>query len=239
MQKKTTKLGLVALAAALGLAACGGNNSPQVLGGPGGSNLLGAGPYQQVDRLNRPAVNEVLAIFARHDVNNRDTPNDDAANLKNDIVTFMTNTAGRSPAVANTLAAVLVPDVQIADMSGTSQSCIGSAPGTCNNYLGIESGGAAQAPGGLKPFGGRALTDDVVDTDLAAIFGTLLTDCSKSAPCTNGKLGLVADDGKEQDGRPDAAFPSGKRPQLTTDGVSYTTAPKHFTASFPYVGAPQ
>ena len=226
MQKKTTKLGLVALAAALGLAACGGNNGPQVLGGPGGSNLLGAGPYKQVDRLNRPAVNEVFATFGRHDVNNRDNPADDAANLKNDIVSFMTNTAGRSAATANVVGAVLTPDVQIADMSGTSQACIGVALGSCNNYLGIETGGATQAPGGLKPFGGRALTDDIVDISLGVIFGNTIS-----------ALGLAPDDGKEQDGRADASFPSGKRPNLTTDNVS--AAGKHFTATFPYVGAPQ
>ncbi|MDP9018212.1 MAG: DUF4331 domain-containing protein [Candidatus Eremiobacteraeota bacterium] len=54
---------------------------------------------------------------------------------------------------------------------------------------------------------------------------------------TISALGLAPDDGKEQDGRADASFPSGKRPNLTTDGVS--AAGKHFTASFPYVGAPQ
>ena len=228
MQKNSTKLGLVALAAALGLAACGGNNGPQVLGGPGGSNLLGAGPYQQVDRLNRPAVNEVFATFAQHDPNNRDTPNGDAALLKGNIYTFMTQTAGRSAAISNVVASVLTPDVQIADMSGTSVSCINTAPGTCNNYLGIETGGATQAPAGLKPFGGRALTDDIVATSLSVIFGNTIP-----------ALGLAPDDNNEQDGRVDPNYPSGHRPNLTNDNVSYQTAPKHFTTTFPYLGAPR
>jgi hypothetical protein len=123
---------------------------------------------------------------------------------------------------------VLTPDVQIADMTGKSDSCIGKDPGTCNNYLGIETGGATQLPKGLKPFGGRALTDDVIDISLGAIFGN-----------TVPALGLAPDDNNESDGRADNSFASGHRPNLTSDNVSWQTAPKHFTTTFPYVGAPQ
>ena len=201
----------------------------------GSAPLLALTQYTQLDRLNRPAVNEVLATFARHDVNNRDNPADDATNLKTDIGTFMTSVAGRSAATTAIAQAVLVPDVQIADLSGTSSDCIGTAPGTCNNYLGVETGGATQAPAGFKPFGGRALTDDVVDISLGAIFGN-----------TFAALSLAPDDTNEQDGRVDATYPSysgcagaGCRPVLTSDGVAWNTAPKHFTTAFPYLGAPQ
>lgn len=209
------------------LAACnsGGNSTPAM---QPTANPLGSPPYKQLDRLNRPAVNEVFATYAQHQGNNTDMPNDDASMLKPQIAAFMTNVAGRSSAIANTVAAVLTPDVQIADMSGQSQSCIGAAPGTCNNYLGIETGGATQTPAGLKPFGGRALTDDIVSISLGAIFGNTIP-----------ALGLAADDNAEQDGRADASFPSGHRPNLTTDNVTWQTAPKHFTATFPYLGAPQ
>jgi hypothetical protein len=202
-----------------------GNNGS----GTGGENsALGAGPYKQLDRLNRPAINEVFATFAEHQKNNTDTPDQDAAVLGPQIVAFTENVAGRSSAIAGVLSSVLTPDVQIADMSGTSSSCIGQAPGTCNNYLGIETGGATQLPKGLKPFGGRALTDDVVTISLSAIFGNVVP-----------SLGLAPDDNKESDGRADPSYPSGHRPQLTTDNVTWKTAPKHFTTTFPYLGSPQ
>lgn len=62
-------------------------------------------------------------------------------------------------------------------------------------------------------FGGRALLDDVADTSLGVVFGN-----------TVSALGLAADDGK--------AIPA-----LTTDNVG--PGGKHFTTTFPYLGAPQ
>lgn len=180
-----------------------------LLGGcTGDSNNNQAKTYTQIDRLARPAVNEVLATVAngRHAANNMDNPTDDSNSLANDIQNFMINTAGRSQATADTLKGVLVPDVLTADLSQT-----GSAA-----YLGVETGGFT---GGK--FGGRKLTDDVVDIDLGAIFGNTLS-----------ALKLVPDDGKEI-------------PTLVSDNVGYTTAPKHYmdgvvsTAKFPYLGAPQ
>jgi len=62
-------------------------------------------------------------------------------------------------------------------------------------------------------FGGRALGDDVVDISLGIVFGS-----------TVSALGLAPDDGKQI-----AA--------LTTDNVD--ASGKHFTNTFPYLGAPQ
>ena len=225
---------VLALTTALALASCGGSggvpsaNPPANGGSSGPTAALGSGPFLQVDRLNRPAINEVFATFAQHQQNNVNTPDQDVANLKPEIVAFTESVGGRSTAIAGVLGAVLTPDVQIADMSGTSLSCIGMAPGSCNNYLGVETGGATQVPNNLKPFGGRALTDDVVDISLAAIFGNVVP-----------ALGLAPDDNNESDGRADSSFPSGHRPNLLTDNVSWQTAPKHFTTTFPYLGAPQ
>jgi hypothetical protein len=235
MKKQAIRTGL-GVALALTLAACGGGGGstnavappPANQNNNGPADLLGSGPFKQLDRLNRPAINEVFATFAQHQANNTTTPNDDAATIGPEIVSFTETVGGRSSAIANVLKAVLTPDVQIADMSGTSDSCIGTDPGTCNNYLGIETGGATQLPKGLKPFGGRALTDDVIDISLGAIFGN-----------TVPALGLAPDDNNESDGRADNSFPSGHRPNLTSDGVTWQTAPKHFTTTFPYVGAPQ
>jgi hypothetical protein len=221
MQNISLKFFVPAIFTAVALAACSGSGAQN--GTPNGPSA-----YQQLDRLNRPAVNEVFATFAQHQANNTDLPNNDVTNLKPEIISFMTGVAGRSTAIAGVEGAVLTPDVQIADLSGTSTSCIGTAPGTCNNYLGVETGGATQAPAGLKPFGGRALTDDIVTISLGTIFGGTIP-----------ALGLAPDDNNELDGRADSSWPSGHRPNLTTDNVTWQTAPKHFTTSFPYLGAPQ
>ena len=73
MMKRTTQtLGLLALCASLALTACNGSTPGSFNpNGGGGTSQLGAGPYQQLDRLNRPAVNEVFATYAQHDANNR------------------------------------------------------------------------------------------------------------------------------------------------------------------------
>jgi hypothetical protein len=131
--------------------------------------------YNQVDRLARPAVNEVFAAAGngRHKVNDLTAPPQDKDQLANDIRNFTLNTAGRSSATADVLVAVLVPDVLVADLNQpTTQAAA---------YLGSETGGAT---GGK--FGGRKLQDDVVDISLGAIFGN-----------TVSALGLAPDDGKE------------------------------------------
>lgn len=183
---KTTSLSLFAVGAAM--IGCGGSsdNGTQVT-------------YQQVDRLARPVVNEVFATVAngRHQNNNMVPPSADSTNIQQDIQTFMTGVAGRSQATTDVVKSVLVPDILVADMSGTGAA-----------YLGVETGGAT---GGT--FGGRALTDDVVDISLGVVFGN-----------TVSALGLAPDDGKEI-------------ATLTTDNVD--ASGKHFLPTFPYLGDPQ
>ena len=150
---------------AVGLAGCGGGNN---------NNNGGVGQtFTQQERLARPVVNEVLATVAerRHRVNNTDNPTDDASQLQNDIKGFMKFPAGRSDEITNVVAAVLVPDVMVADLS---------QPGPAA-YLGVETKGATGST-----FGGRKLQDDVVDTSLGVIFGSTIP-----------TLKLAPDDGKE------------------------------------------
>ncbi len=190
--------GLLGLLAAAG---CGG-------GGGQASGNGGVQPSDQVftqfDRLSRPAINEVFATVAnnRHQINDQDNPTDDSGQLANDIQTFMVGTAGRSQAITDAVKSVIVGttgDVMKADLSSGATKAA---------YLGVETGGATGST-----FGGRALTDDVIDTDLGVIFGN-----------TVPKLGLAPDDGNEI-------------PTLTTDNVG--PGAKHFTGTFPYVGAPR
>ena len=171
-----------------------------ILAGCGSSSTSKIETFQQVDRLSRPAVNEVFASVAgdRHKINNEITPSQDSTQLANDIQNFMTNTAGRSQATTDVVKAVLVPDVMVADLNQTDSAA----------YLGSETGGAT---GGK--FGGRKLTDDVVDISLGVVFGT-----------TVFALGLAPNDGK-------AIL------TLTSDNVG--ASGKHFTSTFPYLGEPR
>ena len=158
---------LAAVVAVVG-AGCGG----------GGSNNSGTSSqtYSQIDRLARPVVNEVFATVAndRHLTNDTDNPTDDLGQLNKDIRGFMKFPAGRSDAITNVVATVLVPDVLVADLSQTGEAA----------YLGVETGGATSAT--KSKFGGRKLQDDVVDTSLGIIFGNTIP-----------ALGLAPDDGKE------------------------------------------
>lgn len=180
----------------------GGGSAPElgVIGVWATTSTLQGGTFRQVDRLARPAVNEVFATVAndRHKVNDEIAPVDDKNELKKDIQSFMTFPAGRSTAIRDVVAGVLVPDVMRADLRSMDEA----------SYLGVETNGAT---GGK--FGGRGLSDDVVDISLGVIFGG-----------TVPALGLAPDDGKEI-------------PTLVSDNVG--PEGKHFTGTFPFLGAPR
>ena len=162
-------------------------------GGDGQPSPPGTTTYKQIELLSRPAVKEAFEAFESHDKTNRSEPYDDPT-LKGQIKSFALNF--RSKTTASALQAVLYPDVMKADLSQNT---------TIASYLGYETGGAT----GSK-FGGRALSDDVIDISLGALFGNTLS-----------ALGLIPDDHKEI-------------PCLTTDNVGYD---KSNTSTFPYIQA--
>jgi hypothetical protein len=200
-------LGSIAAVGLVFLSGCGSSDGGQV------SNMIGlwtttsvtngGATYTQFDRLARPVVNEVFATVAnnRHKTNDEIPPTQDVNELANDIQSFMTGTAGRSQATTDVVKAVLVPDVMKADLSVQGEAA----------YLGLETGGATSGTG--SKFGGRKLSDDVVDISLGVVFGN-----------TVSALGLAPDDGKEI-------------PALTSDNVG--PGAKHFTNTFPYLGTPR
>jgi hypothetical protein len=162
------KLGLVA--AIVAGAVVGGCNSNNVLGPtPPGPTAAPAGSYQQIELLSRPAVKEVFELFEDHNKTNRSEPYADPV-LQGQIKSF--SLMFRSTKTADTLQAVLYPNVMKADLSQDT---------TKASYLGYETGGAT----GSK-WGGRALDDDVVDISLGALFGNTLS-----------TLGLIPNDHKE------------------------------------------
>ena len=181
--------------AALTLTACGGGGSTTPQPSPSSSPM--AQSYTQTELLARPAVKEAFETFANHDTTNRAEPYNDPL-LQSQIGSFMTSVAGRSAATAAAAQAVLYPNEMQLDLSQVS--------GGTASYLGVETGGVT----GSK-FGGRALSDDIIDISLGAIFGNTLA-----------ALGAASDDNKET-------------PCLMSDNVGYD---KTNTATFPYVQAP-
>lgn len=138
--------------------------------------------YDQVERLGNPLVSEVMIAKREHAHHNTSVPSEDRANFVDDLEGFVLGVAGRSPTVAGTLSTVLLPDMLIVQTD--------RAPGTAG-WLGW-----ALADG----YGGRRLSDDVVDAGLQAIFGPLL-DSANTTP------GLSTDNVGANDKPFGAAFP--------------------------------
>jgi hypothetical protein len=163
-------ISLIAAAAVAGIVIGGCSSNSNALT-PVGPTAPPAGTvYKQIELLSRPAVKEAFEMFEDHNKTNRSEPYADPAVLKTQIKTF--TLAFRSEKWADTLQAILYPNVMKADLSQNTTKAA---------YLGYETGGAT----GSK-FGGRALDDDVIDISLGAIFGNTLS-----------ALGLIPDDHKE------------------------------------------
>ncbi len=162
------KLGLVAaIVAGAIIGGCSSNSTTNPPIGP--TSPPGATVYKQIELLSRPAVKEVFEAFEDHNKTNRSEPYSDSV-LQDQIKSF--TLLFRSKTNADTLQAILYPNVMKADLSQNV---------TTASYLGYETGGAT----GSK-WGGRALDDDVVDISLGAIWGNTLS-----------ALGLIPDDHKE------------------------------------------
>ena len=129
--------------------ACDGNNDD--LTGPDGARM-----YNQVQRLGNPLVSEVFLAKRSHPTHGSTGPAEDVALISAEFRNFVLTVAGRKESVANTLQAVLLPDMLI-----------------------VQSNKATSTSGWLSwaladGWGGRNLSDDVVDAGLAALFGGLL-----------------------------------------------------------------
>lgn len=145
---------LTALAAVLliatALSACSDNDVMS----PAGQSTTRV--FSQVERLGNPLVSEVFFAKRDHPLHNVTAPATDVANGFGDKIKVFTNAFNRGPTIANTLAAVLVPDMLLV------------YPNRAGNTAGWLSWALANG------YGGRTLKDDVVDAGLTAIFGNLL-----------------------------------------------------------------
>ena len=146
---------------------------------PGGPDLDRT--FVQIERLGNPLVSEVMLAKRTHGHHNAVGPASDPA-FEIELEGFVTGVAGRSTTVANTLSSVLLPDELIVD---TSRS-----PLTAGWLSWALSAG----------WGGRRLTDDVVDIGLDAIFGDAIE-------ATGTTPGLMTDNVDENDVAFSTTFP--------------------------------
>lgn len=181
--------------AALALTAAGCADSSRVADPTGPSLANTPDPrgriYDQVEFLGNPLVSEVTIVKAQHNFYNRTQPYNTSTFLPQ-TADFVTGVAGRPAALAATLGSVLYPDILIVDSS--------KDPSTAGWLSWALANG----------WGGRTLTDDVVDTGLIAIFSSLLSPVGAS--CAPGQLPLCTDNVNAND--------------------------KAFSPTFPYLAAP-
>ena len=112
--------------------------------------------YEQVEFLGNPLVSEVTIVKANHDAYNRTQPYN-SATFGPQSLAFINGFRSGQPEVANTLGAVLYPDMLIVESSRN--------PATSGWLSWALANG----------WGGRNLSDDVVDAGLSAIFGKIVS----------------------------------------------------------------
>jgi hypothetical protein len=179
-----TRTALRALAAAslVFAAACQEDAAGPALDGAMTNASAANRAYRQVERLANPLVSEVMVMKNRHQLYNYGQPIEDVAAWTGDITGFVTGVAGRAPAYAAAIAGALLPDMLIV---------YPKRDGTPVFWLSWVFNG----------YGGRSLSDDVVDIGLGALFGNLLGNNTGVTP------GLTTDNVGANDVPFGAAFP--------------------------------
>ncbi len=175
MQWRHRTRAMVALAAlALVAGACSDDDSATsmlspdaAMGSVDNSNRV----YDQVEFLGNPLVSEVTIVKANHDAYNRMQPYA-SATFRPQTEQFVTS-FGRSATLASTLGSVLYPDILIVDPTKNPNTA-GWLSWALNNG-----------------WGGRLLSDDVVDLGLTAIFSSFLD--PNNALCSPFQLPLCTD----------------------------------------------
>lgn len=131
--------------------------------------------YVQIERLGNPLVSEVFFPKRDHGLHNNKSPIDDIRSMQDggtDVpghIRAFASQFGRSEAIITTLGAVLAPDYLVVYPNRST-----------------AAGNVGWLTWALKPgagYGGRNLSDDVVDAGLTATFGNLL---DPSAPVVAG-----------------------------------------------------
>ena len=157
----TRRLALAAAVAAVGLAATACSDDDNGTG-PGDPADVQPGAAARQSARERGAASK-----RSHPTHGSIGPDQDAALVAPEVVDFLTTVAGRDPAYIQAIAPALIPDVLVVD---TSKDPAG--PSGWLTWLPQLGGG----------YGGRKLTDDVVDLALTAVFGDALGDAAHATP---------------------------------------------------------
>lgn len=149
--------------------------------------------YDQVEFLGNPLVSEVTIVKANHDRYNRTQPyntNEFLPQTANFVTSF-----GRPLSLAQTLGSVLYPDMLVVNTAAAKPGSVGWLSWA------LDAG-----------YGGRLLTDDVVDLGLTAIFSSFLT--PEGALCAPFELPLCTDNVNGNDRAFSPTFPYLATPHL-------------------------
>jgi hypothetical protein len=176
----------VAAALTLLAAACADSRPSLEPNAPSLAEVPAGAIYDQVEFLGNPLVSEVTIVKANHDLYNRTQPYN-TATFAPQTGQFVTGVAGRPQALADLLASVLYPDMLVVDSSKDPSTSGWLSWALANGY------------------GGRKLTDDVVDVGLTAIFSTFLN--PTGASCAPFQLPLCTDNVNANDRPFASAFP--------------------------------
>ena len=197
----------MAFAALFALGACSDSTGQKDISGPSLSQSTGNGAasdaddddgddnkvYQQIEFLGNPLVSEVTIVKANHDAYNKTQPYNTAEFLPQSAA-FINAFRPGQPEVANTLGAVLYPDMLIVESSRDPSTSGWLSWALANGW------------------GGRNLSDDVVDAGLSAIFGKVIS--ANGAYCDNGHLPLCTDNVPANDKTFGTSFPYLASPTL-------------------------
>lgn len=178
----------VTLGAVMLLTACNDTSADErgMMTAPRTSSSSAGRVFTQRERLGNPLVSEVMIRKARHHDHNTGIPSTDVADFTDDLTAFVTGVAGRDPAYANAIAGALLPDMLV-----TYPRRDNANPATPVYWLSWVFGG----------YGGRSLSDDVVDIGLGALFGSLLGNTASVSP------GLTTDNVNTNDVAFGSTFP--------------------------------
>jgi hypothetical protein len=141
---------VLALPLVFAASACSDDDDDDITG-PNGDRV-----YSQIERLGNPLVSEVFFPKRDHGLHNNTAPATDVANGFAAKIKAFTDAFNRGNTIGNTLGAVLVPDMLL----------------VFPNRAGSSAGWLTWAL--ANGYGGRKLSDDVVDAGLTAVFGNLL-----------------------------------------------------------------
>jgi hypothetical protein len=197
MWKNDTRVLLAAVALAVGALGCSDNRGQSSgsasIAGPNASASADEGDdqgddntiYDQTDFLGNPLVSEVTILKANHDAYNKTQPYN-TTTFRPQTEAFVTS-FGRPQALATVIGSVLYPDMIVVDASKNP------------NTAGWLSWALANG------WGGRKLTDDVVDVALSAVFSSLLN--PTNAFCAPFQLPLCTDNVGSNDAAFSPTFP--------------------------------